>query len=65
LRHTAATKLRKQFGIEAARVVLGHRSASVTEVYAELDQMKAAEVMGRVGCPLDVQGCLPRYPSPR
>jgi integrase len=49
LRHNAATYLRKEFGIEAARVVLGHKSAGVTEIYAELDRIKAAEIMGKVG----------------
>jgi integrase len=49
LRHNAATYLRKEFGIEAARVVLGHKSVGVTEIYAELDRMKAAEIMGKVG----------------
>ncbi len=49
LRHNAATRLRKEFGIEAARVVLGHRSAGVTEIYAEIDHLRAADVMGRVG----------------
>lgn len=49
LRHNAATRLRKEFGLDVARVVLGHRSAAVTEVYAELDHGKAQEVMGRVG----------------
>jgi integrase len=49
LRHTAATRLRREFGIEAARVVLGHRSAEVTEIYAEMDREMASEVMGRVG----------------
>lgn len=49
LRHNAATYLRKQFGIEAARVVLGHSSAGVTEIYAEQDLNKAAEIMARVG----------------
>jgi integrase len=49
LRHSAATRLRKEFGIEAARVVLGHRSASVTEIYAEMDSAKAADIMSRVG----------------
>jgi integrase len=49
LRHTTATKLRKEFGIDAARAVLGHRSPAVTEVYAELDVGKAAEVMERLG----------------
>ncbi|HKQ48049.1 MAG TPA: site-specific integrase [Phycisphaerae bacterium] len=49
LRHNAATRMRKEFGIEAARVVLGHRSAAVTEIYAEADRGKAAEIMARVG----------------
>ena len=34
----AATFLRKEFGLETARIILGHRSAAITEVYAELDQ---------------------------
>jgi integrase len=49
LRHNAATYLRKQFGIEAARVILGHSSAAVTEIYAELDYAKAADIMAQVG----------------
>jgi len=49
LRHNAATNLRKEFGLDVARVVLGHRSAAITEVYAELDHSKALEVIGKVG----------------
>jgi integrase len=49
LRHNAATRLRKEYGIEAARVVLGHRSAAITEVYAEIDHAKAADIMLKVG----------------
>jgi len=49
LRHSAATYLRKEFGIEAARVILGHSSAAITEVYAEIDRQKAADIMARVG----------------
>lgn len=49
LRHSAATFLRRRYGIEAARVVLGHRSSAVTEVYAELDRTRAAEIMAEVG----------------
>jgi integrase len=49
LRHNAATWLRKEFGLDVARVVLGHRSPQITEVYAELDQEKAATVMAKVG----------------
>ncbi len=49
LRHTSATRIRQQFGIEAARVILGHRSAAVTEIYAEIDKEKALQVMQSVG----------------
>ena len=49
LRHSAATRIRKEFGIEAARVILGHRSAAVTEIYAEIDQDKALEVVAEAG----------------
>ena len=49
LRHSTATMLRKQFGLDAARTVLGHRSAAITEVYAEMDQSQAEQVMLKVG----------------
>ncbi|MDX2116825.1 MAG: site-specific integrase [Planctomycetota bacterium] len=49
LRHNAATFLRKEFGIEAARVVLGHSSPRITEIYAEQDLTRAAEIMSLVG----------------
>ena len=49
LRHTAATELRKQFGIEAARIILGHRSARITEIYAEVDVGRAREIMRQIG----------------
>jgi integrase len=49
LRHNAATYLRKQYGLEKARVVLGHRSSAITEVYAEADLSEARRIMGEVG----------------
>ena len=49
LRHNAATRFRKEFGLDVARVLLGHSSPVVTEVYAELDREKAIAVMQRVG----------------
>jgi len=49
LRHTVATEIRQQFGLEAAQVVLGHSRADVTQVYAERDLAKAMEVMREVG----------------
>lgn len=49
LRHLRATELRKHFGIDAARVVLGHRSPAITETYAEIDVGKADEIMAKMG----------------
>ena len=49
LRHNAATELRKEFGIEAARIILGHNSAAVTEIYAEKDEQQAVEAIMKVG----------------
>lgn len=49
LRHSAATEIRKRFGLEAAQVILGHAAADVTQVYAERDAEKAREVMRRLG----------------
>jgi integrase len=49
LRHLAATRIRAACGLDAARTILGHSSSAVTEVNAEVDLTKAADVMGRVG----------------
>ncbi len=49
MRHSAATEIRKQFGLEAAQTVLGHAKADVTQVYAERDAALAAEVMRKIG----------------
>jgi integrase len=50
LRHTAATLIRREFGLEAARIALGHSSALVTDaVYAERDMDKVVEVMKSIG----------------
>ncbi len=49
LRHSAATEIRKLFGLEAAQVALGHSRADVTQMYAERDCKLAAEVARRIG----------------
>jgi len=49
LRHTAATEIRRRFGLEAAQVILGHAEAKITEIYAERDASKAREVAGMIG----------------
>ena len=49
LRHSAATSIRKEFGIEAAQTILGHSHLGVTQVYAERDASKAIAVAKAVG----------------
>jgi site-specific recombinase XerC len=49
LRHAAGTEVRRQYGLEAAQVILGHAKADVTQVYAERDQALAAEIMQKIG----------------
>jgi integrase len=49
LRHSVGTEVRKQFGLEATQVVLGHASANVSEIYAERDMNLAAEIMRKIG----------------
>ena len=49
LRHNAGTALRRQFGLDVARAVLGHSTPDVTEIYAELDEAKARDAMERMG----------------
>jgi integrase len=49
LRHSKATEIRRQFGLEAAQVILGHAKADVTQVYAERDHALAADVMRKIG----------------
>lgn len=49
LRHTAGTKLRREFGLDVAQAILGHRTVSATQVYCEINSAKAAEIMSQVG----------------
>jgi integrase len=49
LRHAAATEVRKQFGLEAAQIILGHSAADITQVYAERDMAKGLEVARLIG----------------
>jgi integrase len=49
LRHAAATEVRREFGLEAAQVILGHSQANVTQVYAERDLARGLEVARRIG----------------
>lgn len=49
LRHARATEIRRQFGLEATQVVLGHAKADVSQIYAERDLSLAARIMQQVG----------------
>lgn len=49
LRHNAATDIRKEFGLESAQVVLGHRHVTTTEIYAETNAKRALEIAAKVG----------------
>ena len=49
LRHSAATRLRRELGLEAAQAVLGHRELGVTQVYAEADRTAARSAMAGLG----------------
>lgn len=49
LRHNAATELRKTYGLEGTRTVLGHSTTDMTSVYAELDFDAAKKIMRSAG----------------
>lgn len=49
LRHSAATDIRRQFGIEAAQHVLGHATLNITELYAEKNADIAKRVAAAIG----------------
>ena len=49
LRHNAATEIRHTYGIEAARLILGHQSVSTTEIYAEKNLREAMKIMATIG----------------
>lgn len=49
LRHLRATQIRRRFTRDHSQAVLGHSRLGVTDLYAEIDLGKAAEVMRRMG----------------
>ncbi|HLD34455.1 MAG TPA: tyrosine-type recombinase/integrase, partial [Patescibacteria group bacterium] len=49
IRHTAGTEIRKKFGLDATRAVLGHKKIATTEYYAQLDLEKAVDVAKAIG----------------
>jgi integrase len=49
IRHTRATEIRKERGIEAAGAVLGHAHLNTTEIYAEVNLELARKVAAEMG----------------
>jgi integrase len=49
LRHNAATTIRKEYGLEASQLILGHANANVTQIYAEADRQKAFTIITKIG----------------
>lgn len=49
LRHSFATYVRREHGLEAAQVLLGHAKADVTQIYADRDVKKAKTVIAKIG----------------
>lgn len=49
IRHTAGTIIRREHGLEAAQLLLGHARADVTQLYAEVNHAKAVEVARKIG----------------
>lgn len=49
LRHAAATRLNKQFGLEDVSVTLGHASIETTRIYAQPDVSRAIRIAQAVG----------------
>jgi integrase len=49
LRHSFATRVRKEHGLEVASILLGHADVGVTQVYAEKDAQKAVAAIEAMG----------------
>lgn len=49
IRHSVATQLRREFGLEHAQAVLGHADIETTQIYAEKSSALASEAMLRIG----------------
>ncbi len=49
LRHSAATEIRRQFGLEASRIILGHEDVRTAQIYAEADRTRGIEIMRQIG----------------
>jgi integrase len=49
LRHSCATRVRREYGLDVAQIILGHSQCDTTQVYAEADRARAFDVVARSG----------------
>ena len=49
LRHSRATRVRREHGLDVAQIILGHKLCDVTQVYAEVDRVRAIEIVEKCG----------------
>jgi integrase len=49
LRHSCGTRTRREHGLDAAQIILGHKQCDVTQVYAEVDRAKAIKIVSKCG----------------
>jgi integrase len=49
IRHSRGTEVRREYGLDAAQVALGHARAVVTEVYAENNLRLAIKIAREMG----------------
>jgi integrase len=49
IRHSAATRIRREKSLETSSACLGHRDTTTTQRYAELDESVAIEAMAELG----------------
>lgn len=49
LRHAAATEIRREFGVESAKITLGHSNVMTSEIYAQRDETLAEKVALKLG----------------
>ncbi len=49
LRHATGTEVRKTFGLDGAQMILGHKHAKVSEVYAETQAKLARQIAEKIG----------------
>ncbi|MFP4173146.1 MAG: tyrosine-type recombinase/integrase [Candidatus Hydrogenedentota bacterium] len=49
VRHAAAARFRREFGLDVTQKLLGHRHVAVSEIYAQGDEAMAVDAISKLG----------------